>query len=272
MTRLSRFLSVPLLLSVFLVAPPVAAQSAQSVVDEMRARHDAQLDAVDNYVVETTLYTSYHRKVTQDGQATYETTTRMTGESEMLRTMGSTPTTTSAGPAYLDRLAEHASYIGTETVNGTRSHVLRVTDPGAVFDGASNETETMDYYVDADAYVPLRMVMTMAPQNEGNGPTSMTITFSDYRTVDGLTLPYVMEMTMDLGMSEEQRRQLQQMQEKLEQMPERQREQMKRMMGQRFEQMQNMVAGEPTTIEVQSVRVNEGLPEGIFSDEEEGRR
>ena len=265
MTRFSRVLVVPLLLSALLAAPPLAAQSAQSVVDEMKARHEAQLETVDNYVVETNLYTAYHRKITRNGQTTYETATRMSGQSETLNALGTTPTTTS-GVAYLDRLAAHATYDGTESVNGTESHVLRINDPAAVYDEMTGDIEEMMYYVNADTYAPSRMVVTMAPQSGGDQSPTMTIDYTDYRTVDGLTLPYVMEMVMDLGMSEDQRRQLQQLQEKLEQMPEQQREQMKRVMGKQFEQMQKMMAGEPTTVEVQSVRVNVGIPEGIFAE------
>lgn len=265
MTRFSRVLVVPLLLFAFLAALPVAAQSAQSVVDQMKARHEAQLETVDNYVIETNLYTAYHRKVTRDGQMTYETATRMSGQSKTLDALGATPTTTS-GVTHLDRLAPHAAYDGTESVNGTESHVLRISDPGAVYDEMANDVEEMVYYVNANTYAPSRMVVTMAPQSGGDQSPTMTIDYTDYRTVDGLTLPYVMEMVMDLGMSEEQRRQLQQLQEKLEEMPEQQREQMKRVMGKQFEQMQNMMAGEPTTVEVQSVRVNEGIPEGIFAE------
>jgi hypothetical protein len=265
MTRLTRALVVPLLLATLFAAPPLAAQSAQSVVDEMKARHKDQLETVDNYVIETNLYTAYHRKVTRNGQTTYETATRMSGQSETLNALGTTPTTTS-GVAYLDRLAAHATYDGTESINGAQSHVLRISDPGAVFDEMTDEVEEMVYYVHADTYAPSRMMVTMARQSGGDQSPTMTINYRDYRTVDGLTLPYVMEMVMDLGMGEEQRRQLQQLQEKLEQMPEQQREQMKRVMGKQFEQMQNMMAGEPTTVEVQSVRVNDGIPEGIFAE------
>ncbi len=266
MTRLAHTLVVSLLLSAALVAPPLAAQSAQSIVEEMKARHEAQLETVDNYVIETNLYTAYHRKTTRDGQTTYETATRMRGPSETLNTLGTMPTTTS-GVAHLDRVATHATYDGTESINGTTSHVLRISDPAAVYDEMTGDMEEMVYYVNADTYAPSRVVITIAPHSGGD-PSTMTINYRDYRTVDGLTLPYVMEMSMDLGMSEEQRRQLEQMQEKLEQMPEQQREQMKRVMGKRFEQMQNMIAGTPTSIEVQSVRVNDGIPEGIFADDD----
>jgi hypothetical protein len=267
MLRPARLSFVLFPLALALAVPLAAAQSVQSVVDEIRVRHQEQLQAVDNYVIETDAYTSFYRKVVRDGEPTYETTTRMNGTVPALNAMGTTPATTTAHPADLDRLAEHATYDGTESVDGRESHVLRIDDPGAVYDEMGNEAESMVYYVDAETYVPTRMRVTMRPQNtEGPSPTSVTINFKDYRSQQGLTIPYITEMVMDMNISEEQQRQLQQVQEKLAQMPERQREQMKRMMGDQLEKMEAMMAGEPTTVKVQSVRVNEGIPEGIFAE------
>ncbi|MFO8098133.1 MAG: hypothetical protein R6T83_00760 [Salinibacter sp.] len=270
MLRYARPRPVLFLLALVLLVPPAAAQSVQSVVDEIRTRHEDQLEAVDNYVIETDAYTSYYRKVTRDGEPTYETSTQMNTDVAALNAIGTTPATTTALPDDLDRIAEHATYEGSESVDGRESHVLHIDDPGAVYEEMDNEVESMVYYVDADTYVPTRMMVTMRPQDtEGPSPTAITFSFRDYRTQKGLTVPYVTEMVMDLDISEEQQRQLEQMKEKMDQMPEQQREQMKRMMGDQFEKMEAMMAGEPTTAEVQSVRVNEGIPEGIFEDDDQ---
>lgn len=267
MSQFPRLFVLPLLSIALLASLPSlsAAQSVQSIVDEMKARHEKQLAAVDNYVVETNFSTSYHRKVTKDGRSTYEVTTRLTGDSQMIDAMGTSPTMTTVGPAYLDRLAKHATYAGTETINGTRTHLLRIDNPEAVFEEMDDSADVMTYYVDAQEYLPLRMVVTMKPDDKQKAST-MTIDLRDYRTVKGLTLPYTMETKMDLGLSEETRQQMEQLKKQMEQMPKEQREQMKRMMGDQFEQMQNMMAGEPTVVTVKSVRVNEGIPAGIFSD------
>lgn len=248
------------------LALPASAQSVESIVDEMKARHAEQLETVDNYVIETNLYTSYNRKVTQNEQPTYETVTRHKGQSEMMSTFDSSPATTTNDLGYLDRLTQNATYAGTESVNGANSHVLRVDNPSAVNEDVSNEARSMAFYVHAEDYVPTRVHMTIAPSDPNQKESEFTMNFTDYRTVEGLTIPYVMEMQMDLGMSEQQRRQLEKLKKKLEQMPEQQREQMKSMMGDQFEQLQKMGTGEPMTINVQSVRVNEGIPEGIFDD------
>jgi len=81
----------------------------------------------------------------------------------------------------------------------------------------------------------------------------------DYRTVDGVSLPFRMEMITD--MSDEQRQQMEQMKQQLESMPEAQRERMQKMMG---DQMEKLMNNEPIVIEVQEVIVNGDIPEGVF--------
>ena len=73
-----------------------------------------------------------------------------------------------------------------------------------------------------------------------------------------------MEIQVATNMSEEQRRQMQQMMEKMEQLPEQQRRQMEKMMGNRMNMMKQMMSGEPIVIEVQNVQVNTDIPDGIF--------
>src|SRR6056297_2130524 len=72
---------VLLFVGLLVALPPTAVgQSVASVVDEMKARHDQQLQTVDTYVVETNLYTAYHKKVTGDDGPTYQTQTKMKGD------------------------------------------------------------------------------------------------------------------------------------------------------------------------------------------------
>ncbi|MFP4228277.1 MAG: hypothetical protein ACLFTE_05545 [Salinivenus sp.] len=266
----ARSLFVLVLLSLFLVVPPAAAQSAQSVIEEIRARYQEQMETVDNYVIETDAYTSYHRKITEGGDPRYETTTRMNDEVPAFDAVGSTPATTSALPADLDRFAEHATYDGTESIDGRESHVLRIDNPAAVYDEMDSGAESMIYYVDTERFVPTRMMIKMQSQEtDGPSPSSVTINLRDYRTEQGLTIPYETELSMDMNISEEQQRQMEQLKEKMAEMSERQRDQMKSMMGDKFEKMQDMMAGEPMTTTVRSVKVNEGIPEGIFEDDDQ---
>lgn len=255
-------------LLVLTVLPTVAsAQSAQSVVDAMKARYQEQLETVETYILQTNLHTTYHKRVESNGDLHYKTATRMTGSSGTPM-QGFGEVSTPAQIDHLDRLATEARYVGTETVNGTRCHVLVVDDPSAVDPEFGENLTSMTYYVDAEQHVPIRYEAELSSSGEGPTPKSMTITFSDYRTVDGLTVPFRTEIQTNVAesLSDEQRKQIQKLQEQLEQLPEAQREQMKKMMGEeQLKQLQAMMSGKPSVIEVQDVKVNVPLPEDVFS-------
>ena len=72
-------------------------------------------------------------------------------------------------------------------------------------------------------------------------------------------------MQTKMDMSEKQRRQMKKMMKQMENLPESQREMMKNQMSMSFDRMKRIVSGEPMMVEVQDVRVNEGIPEGVFN-------
>ena len=264
---LRQFSSLPLLFVGLLVgalAPPAAAQSAASVVDQMQARYLEQVETVDTYIVETNLYTSYNKKVTKDGAPTYQTQTTMKDQSAP--SIASTSTPTVAYGLQYDRLKEQATYAGTETIDGTSCHLLQVNEPSKVNpDVSAEDASSMTYYVDANRHVPLRIVMQSKKTNpQGPNAASVTVNMSDYRTVDGLTLPYRLELQFDMDLSDRQRRQMEKALKKMENMSEQQRKQMESMMGGQMEMMKKMMTGEPMVVEVQDVQVNVDLPEGTF--------
>lgn len=261
-----RRFSIPvvLLLSVSLLALtslPATAQSAQSIAEQMKARYQEQLEDVNNYVVETTMYTSYHRKVMEDGTPALETEVKMQGEGSLFSAMGNSPATTSSEPAHYEELAQNATHMGTETVNGVECHVLRVEDASEM----KGNAQEMTYYVDAEEYVPMRLKSVQPPQEGGGKPTEVEVNFEDYRTTKGVTLPWRTEMQMNMDMSEKQRQQMKKMMKQLENLPQSQREMMKKQMPMSFDRMKKIMSGEPTTIEVKDVRVNTDIPEGVFS-------
>ena len=73
-----------------------------------------------------------------------------------------------------------------------------------------------------------------------------------------------MDIHLDANISDEQRRKMKQTMQKMENLPEQQRKQMENMMGSQMEMMKQIMAGDPITIEVQSVMVNTDIPEGVF--------
>jgi len=260
---------------------PAAGQSVQAVVDAMKARYQQQLETVDTYVIETNQYTSYYRKTTRGGQPMYETAMRWQGEgSDLFRGAGATPSL-QPSLSQLDTLAQVATYEGTETIDGRRCHVLRIDDLTALSDsrmpamaGVPDNPGSMRMYIDADRSVPLRMDMEVTTTQGGDTQTLQPrVAFSDYRTTDGLTLPWMMEMTMEsvnASISPEEREQARQSLEELEarmkELPEAQRRMMEGMMEGQMEQLRSILDDGSIrfTVEVQSVEVNVPLPDGVF--------
>ncbi len=263
---------LPQILAVLLVLAvlPVGAQgqTVQSVVDAMKAHHQQQLERVETYILETNLYTAYHKRVASDDQMHYMSSTRMRGAADSPMN-GFTEMSSPSQIDHLDRLGAHATYAGTERIGDAPCHVLKVTEPSALDEEFGDNLSSMTYYVDAEMHVPVRYHATMDPSSDGPTPTSMTITLSDYRTIDGLTVPFRMEIKTDLSdaLSDQERKQMEQLQAQMEQMPEQQRKQMERMLGkEQLKQLQAMMSGKPTVIEVQDVKVNVPLPDDVFAD------
>jgi hypothetical protein len=260
--RRSPVVVLSLVLSLVVGLAPATAQSVESIVDNMRAQYEQQFETVDTYIVETDLYTSYNRKASGQGSS-YQTQTKMKGEG--MTSFTSNTTVSSAYGLRFDRLKQHATYAGTEMIDGMECYLLQVDDPSKVDPEMGSETESMTYYIHTDRLVPARMVMesTSSTQN-GTQPSSVTINLKNYTTTDGLTLPHRMEFHLDANISEQQRRQMKQAMQKMENMPEQQRKQMEKMMGNPMEMMKQIVSGVPITIDVQSVQVNTDIPEGVF--------
>lgn len=257
-------LFVGLFLSGF--AAPASAQSVASVVDNMQARYEQQLERVDTYVVKTNLYTSYNEKVMKEGEPTYRTQTKMSGEEGTSVASNSTPSTAPGLP--FDRLKKHATYAGTEAVDGARCHVLQVDEPSKVNpEMKRQEAESMTYYIDAEQHVPARMVMRAKSRGKTQGgvqASTVTIDMKNHKTVDGLTLPHRMEIQVEMDMSEQQRKQMKMIMQKMKNMPEQQRRQMRKRMGDRMDMMKQMISEEPLIVEVQGVEVNTEIPENVF--------
>jgi len=233
-----------------LFAASATAQTAASVMNDVRSTAEAMFKDVDNYTMKTNTYTAYYKKKDGGGALEFVSAMQMKGQS---RPMGG-----QAMPnqyEQYDKIGEHGTYVGTETVDGIDCHVVRVDDPGKVDTNLSQAGE-ITYFVGVNDSFLHRMEMAgISPQGDGG----MTMNMKDYRTVDGVSLPFRMEMITD--MSDEQRQQMEQMKQQLESMPEAQRERMQKMMG---DQMEKLMNNEPIVIEVQEVVVNGDIPEGVF--------
>lgn len=243
---------------------PASAQSVASVVDDMQSRYEQQMETVETFIVETNLYTSYNKRVIQDGTPTYRTRTQRNDRGREVFASSGAPSITHNLP--FEGLRKHAVYAGTETIDGVRCHVLQVDDPSNVNpEMGEDNAESMTYYIDSERHVPVRMVVKQKAQNSrGPAPSGITLNMKNHQTTDGLTLPHRMELQFETTMSEQQRRQMQKMVQKMKNLPEQQREQMEKRMDEQMVTMRQIMSGDPVVIEVQDVRVNVDLPEGTF--------
>lgn len=285
-------ISIVLLFTVLVVrGTAVQAQSVEAVIEKMKAKQEQQFADVDNYIIETDKYTSYFKKVEQDGTPTYQSRTIWNDQEGLLGTMDFADSPVyQSNPEELEKLRQHATYGGTEMVDGVNCYVLLVDDPEALAGddaspdeemGASEEmeestTEQLRFYVDASKYVPIRMDYSVKITRDGQTQEiTPTVRFMDYRTVDGLTIPYRMEMKMEnlnASMSPEEREQarksLEQMEEKLKQMNEQQRKMVEGMMKGQMENLRKIIE-EGTieyTMQVQDVKVNTDIPDDVFNN------
>lgn len=243
---------------------PASAQSLDTVLEQMKAAYHQQFDAVDTYVVKTNLYTSYNKQMQKNGEPAYKTEFRIHDDSGGGLATAGAPST--VHNIHFGRLRKHATYAGTDTVDGTPCHVLRLRHLSDLHANAGPNVTHATYYIHANRYLPVRTAMVLKSPRNRPGRTSRDrirmVTMSNYRTTDGLVLPHRTEIEFDLDLSKEKRRQRAQMMENLS---DRQRKRMKNAMrdGQ-MNMVKQMTADTPIVITVDSVSVNAPLPEDVF--------
>lgn len=254
-----------------LVTVPAAlgAQSAREVLETALERYEERMEGVQNYTVVQEAMgfesTQYFERVERDGHVLFVPRQQM--GSEAARRGGENPYVA------LEQLADRATLQGTESVEGETCHVLTVdelqdTDLYGEMSGEGFEPERLTLLVDTDDYLirGMRVQGTATMQGQPRDVTT-EVRMLDYREVEGVVHPFRMEVSTEgLGaqMTEQQRQQMRQAMEQMENMPEEQRQMMERMMGDRLEQMEQMLASGAVdfTMTVKEIRVNEGPPSG----------
>jgi hypothetical protein len=270
-----------LALCALLLVPFVRAQSAEDVLRDALAQYEADMAEVDNYTLSQTAMgfpaTIYAERTA--GGAPLDYTYYVVLPTGLEATEGMGGGSMSNPYLMLDRIREDARYAGREDVEGTDTHVIVVDDFQEIareFNALPEEAdgelevETLTLYLGADDHRIRKMQMEGTMEQDGRtSPVVMDAHFRDYRTVDGLTIPFrtTMEMQgmegqMDAGEREEARRQLEEARAQMASMPAAQRQMMERMMGDRLEQLEQMLEGDGLSFEVEvtDVKVNAGRP------------
>lgn len=275
--------TTPLLLALLLLlaglAPTtVVGQSAVEILQSVADRYEQRLEGIRNYTV-------VHEVMGMTSTSYFERGPDGDFEGRIVDGPGAGSASSFApnSPGDFARMADGATYEGTETLDGRETHVIRLEDFTA-FDeymesqGMYSESEmvpeSMVIWIDTERLVPLRMEMhgTMTV-NGRSGAVTSTIAMEDYREVEGMLYPFAtrvqtagMAELMDITpeQMEQMRAQMEQMRAQLDRMPAAQREMMERMMGEQMEQVEQMLesGAMDMSITVTELRVNERPPAG----------
>lgn len=155
-----------------------------------------------------------------------------------------------------ERIASMTQWLGETSIDGRPAHHLVASDLDhrQVSDGVEFTLNTINMWVDANDYVPLRLKME-GVLREGGETRAITIERhdQDYRRVPGcgsLNQPFRTVMTISGMMNAEQEAQMREaqaqmaeMEKQLQQMPAAQRDMVMRQMGPQMQMMKTMAAG-----------------------------
>ena len=274
----------PTLLLLFgsFVPLPVLAADAQDIIDKVVTRQEERREGVDRYIVEQEAM-GYVSKITferttvtgPDGEPV--DTFRMVLPDEMMQ-QGEDPVMSqddfedmAQEAVYsIAAFSESAELVGTETVDGRKAYHLVAENLERTRSFAENQEftlQTINAWIDADEYVPLKLVMDGTMDTDGTPrPVTIETIERDYRTVPGSNMyePYQQVMRLTGEMADETKRQMEEARAQLEEfdkqmaeMPESQRNMMMNMMGEQIEMMRKMAAGDGIEIvtDVRSITV-----------------
>jgi hypothetical protein len=155
-----------------------------------------------------------------------------------------------------ERIASMTQWVGETIIDGRPAHHLVASDLNhrQVSDGVEFTLNTINMWVDATDYVPLRLKMEGVLQEGGESRAiSIERHDQDYRRVPGcgsLNRPFRTVMTITGMMSAEEEAQMREaqvqmaeMEKQLQQMPAAQRDMVMRQMGPQMQMMKTMAAG-----------------------------
>ena len=273
-----------LLLIGSILAAPVFAGDAQEIIDKVLELDQERRKGVDRYVVEQEVMgqvstIAFERTTVTGPDGEPVDTFRMVLPDEILQAQGDGEAVMSQDDfedmaqdaVYsIAAFSESAELVGTETVDGREAHHLIAENLERVRSFAEDgefTLQTVNVWIDAAEYVPLRMVMDGTMDTDGTPrPVTIETIERDYREVPGSNMyePYqqVMRLTGEMAdetkrQMEEARAQLAEFDKQLAEMPESQREMMMNMMGEQIEMMRKMAAGDGIEIvtDIRSITV-----------------
>jgi hypothetical protein len=274
-----------LLLIIACILPlPLLAGDAQDIIDKVLELEQERRKGVNRYIVEQEVLgqvatITFERTSVTGPDGKPVETFRMVLPDDMLQSESGGEAVMSQddfedmaqeGVYAIAAFSDSAALVGTETVDGREAHhlVAENLDRARSFaEGGEFTLQTINVWIDADEYVPLRMVMDGTLDTDGTPrPVTIETIERDYRNVAGSNMyePYqqVMRLTGEMAdetkrQMEEARAQLAEFDKQMAEMPESQRQMMMNMMGEQIEMMRKMAAGDGIEIvtDVRSITV-----------------
>jgi len=261
---------------------PVAAQSAQGLLEEYLERSERRLSGIQDVLLVQTVMgistdTWLEREVVAGRSVLRPRLMRVQGQVVAV-TEGSEPMADPA--AYLAQVVERARVAGREPVDGRATWVLAVDDlsglsllpPTPAPDEAEIRPTSMRIFLDPEAWVVRRMELgATVTTPRGESPVTTRVDFGDFRGVEGFLHPFRTVTVLEgLGGAltpeerEQAQRSLAQAEEQMAAMPAEQRRMLEQMLGEQLRQLRETLATGTVTVEVQvlEVQVNRGLPGG----------
>ena len=250
---------------------PALAADAQDIIDRVLELDEERRKGVDRYVVEQEVMgqvskVAFERTTVTGPDGEPVDTFRMVLPGDILQPdAGSEPVMSQEDfedmaqeAVYsIAAFSESAELVGTETVDGQNAYHLVAEDLDRKRNFAENQEfvlQTVNVWIDAEHYVPLRMVMDGTMDTDGTPrPVTIENIERDYREVPGSNMyePYQQVMRLTGEMADETKRQMEQARAQLEEfdkqlaeMPESQRQMMMNMMGEQMEMVRKMAAGD----------------------------
>jgi hypothetical protein len=264
------------------IATSAVAQSAADIFDQMLDRQRQGLSGIESLLIEQetmgVVTTLYMVKEMVDGEPVLMPRMTVVGGMNVPIQGNEGPDAWSGSARVHRQWADRFRLDGTEEINGQPAYRLAIDDFSGIDMGTPPGQETpmtprsAVFYVDQSDLVMVRMEMELdATTDDGETRVvSMASTMDDYREVDGYLHPFRTSISwqglMDVGADgmdpSELEQQLDEMEERLADMPEAQRGMMERMIKPQMERLREMLGGAPMEIIVTRLEANVDLPGG----------
>ncbi len=273
----------------------LVSMTADEVLENMFTNYEKQMENIHDLQIISDTEVRYQKRATIDGSVVYKTRTEIDlGRGDTFVTIWDGHYLWSLNPATGDVNREAANYnslemlydlkkaeveyIGTDSYDGFDTHVLKVKDMSMHVGTDQAEAISGHMWVDAQDWIIRKLEASLEDELDVDSEMSIkegkvTVYIKDYNNIEGYLIPFKTEIAItgiETDMTPEEREEMRQgileMERELEQMPPMQRRMAEGMMGSQMETMKSMLADSEVviTIEVDDVKVNQGLADDLF--------